>query len=307
MITCLGEQPAVAKEAQIPIRERIVRGLAVLWGFVVSTPFEALLFAPFTFLNYRAAYISWVLISVGLLVCAAMIIESNTNLISAVSQYARMRADFGLVLVLFMTFAPVTACLLLGQDSPLLLLMFTLTFVLLRRRCAARAGSGFAPEMVFPAGVRASWSYVDFDFHLGLRAVVLEVYPRFLLLNPIYQQVAGFAPEYMPNRGFAHLFFDGRAAVISALSGGKRAQRRLYGLWRRIGTTSSSGSPFGGGSRVSAGRLSSLQLRSDFAVASHFNPLRRVGQARAFAFQAGAARRPNCVVRSATASFASAA
>ena len=35
MITCLGEQPAVAKEAQIPIRERIVRGLAVLWGFVV--------------------------------------------------------------------------------------------------------------------------------------------------------------------------------------------------------------------------------------------------------------------------------
>src|SRR5207253_93638 len=67
------------------------------------------------------------------------------------------------------------------------------------------------------------------------------------------------------------------------------------------------GLPFSGGSRISAGRLSSLQLRSDFAVASHFNPLRRVGQARAFAFQAGAARRPNCVVRSATASFASAA
>src|SRR5437016_3560262 len=120
MITCSGEETAVAREAQIP--ERIVRGLAVLFvltllvGFVVSSlpqrindldfseyysagqiirqglgrqlydlkvqldfqlriakphvfynhpPFEALLFAPFTFLSYRAAYISWVLISVG--------------------------------------------------------------------------------------------------------------------------------------------------------------------------------------------------------------------------------------------------
>ena len=170
MITCSGEQPAVPKEAQIRIRERIVRRLAVLFvlillvGFVVSSfpqrindldfseyysagqiirqglgrqlydlkvqldfqlriakphvfynhpPFEALLFAPFTFLSYRAAYISWVLISVGLLVWAAVIIESNTKVILASSQYARMQADFGLVLLLFMTFAPVTTCLLL--------------------------------------------------------------------------------------------------------------------------------------------------------------------------------------------------
>ena len=228
-----------------------------------TTPFEALLFAPFTFLNYRAAYISWVLISVGLLVCAAMIIESNTKVILAASQYARMQADFGLVLLLFMTFAPVTTCLLLGQDSPLLLLIYTLTFALLRRRkefwagCVL-AGGLFKFHLILPfvlvLVLRRKWSFLRGFVLVGAMLIVisisvsglsvLEVYPRFLLLNPIYQQVAGFAPEYMPNRGFAHLFFDGRAAVISALSGGKRAQRRLYGLWRRIGTTSSSGSPF---------------------------------------------------------------
>src|SRR5207253_6784623 len=157
MITCSGEETAVAREAQIPIPERIVRGLAVLFvltllvGFVVSSlpqrindldfseyysagqiirqglgrqlydlkvqlnfqlrvaqphvfynhpPFEALLFAPFARLSYRVAYTIWVLLSVGLLVCAAAITESNTQVISAVSQYIGMQSDYGLILLL---------------------------------------------------------------------------------------------------------------------------------------------------------------------------------------------------------------
>jgi len=294
MITCSGEETAVAREAQIPIPERIVRGLAVLFvltllvGFVVSSlpqrindldfseyysagqiirqglgrqlydlkvqldfqlriakphvfynhpPFEALLFAPFTFLSYRAAYISWVLISVGLLVCAAVIIESNTKVILASSRYARMQADFGLVLLLFMTFAPVTTCLLLGQDSPLLLLIYTLTFVLLRRRKefwagCLMAGGLFKFHLIVPfvlvLVLRRKWSFLQGFVLVGATLIVISisvsgpsvlvVYPRFLLLNPIYQQVAGFAPEYMPNiRGFVQLLLNGRAAAISAV------------------------------------------------------------------------------------------
>ena len=294
MITYSGEQPAVTKEAQIPIREHIVRGLAVLFvltllvGFVVSSfpqriddldfseyysagqiirqglgrqlydlkvqldfqlriakphvfynhpPFEALLFAPFMFVSYRAAYTSWVLISVGLLVCAALIIESNTKVILAASQYARMQADFGLVLLLFMTFAPVTTCLLLGQDSPLLLLIYTLTFVLLRSRkefwagCLL-AGGLFKFHLIVPfvlvLVLRRKWSFLRGFVLVGAMLIVISisvsgpsvlvVYPRFLLLNPIYQQVAGFAPEYMPNiRGFVYLLLNERAAVISAV------------------------------------------------------------------------------------------
>jgi hypothetical protein len=284
----------VTKEAQIPIRERVVRGLAVLFvltllvGFVVSSfpqrindldfseyysagqiirqglgrqlydlrvqldfqlriakphvfynhpPFEALLFAPFTFVSYRAAYIGWVLISVGLLVSAAVIIESSTKVILAASQYARMQADFGLVLLLFMTFAPVTTCLLLGQDSPLLLLVYTLTFVLLRSRKefwagCLMAGGLFKFHLIVPfvlvLVLRRKWSFLRGFVLVGAMLIVISVsvsgpsvlvvYPRFLLLNPIYQQVAGFAPEYMPNiRGFVHLLLNGRAGAISSV------------------------------------------------------------------------------------------
>jgi Glycosyltransferase family 87 len=289
-----GQAAAVASEAHIKVRERIIRGVAVLFvlslliGFVILSfpqrmngldfseyysagqiirqglgrqlydlkvqlnfqlriaqphvfynhpPFEALLFAPFTRLSYRAAYISWVLFSVGLLVCAAAIIEANTGVILAVSQYIRMQSDFGLVLLLFMTFAPVTTCLLLGQDSPLLLLIYTVAFVLLRHRkeflagCVL-AGGLFKFHLIVPfvlvLVLCRKWSFVQGFALVGALLIlvsiaisgpaVLSEYPKFLLLNPMYQQVGGFAPEYMPNiRGFVHLLLNGKLAVISAL------------------------------------------------------------------------------------------
>jgi hypothetical protein len=305
MITCSGEHAAVPKEAHIRVRERILRGLAVLLvltllvAFVILSfpqrindldfseyyvagqiirqglgkhlydlkvqldfqlrvaqphvfynhpPFEALLFAPFTLLSYRAAYTAWVLLSVGLLICAAVIVESNTNVLAALSQYARIQADFGLVLLLFMTFAPLTTCLLLGQDSSLLLLIYTLTFVLL---CGGNdfwagcmlAGGLFKFHLIMPfvliLALRRKWAFVRGFMLVGCLLIlisiavsgpaVLTTYPRFLLLNALYQQVGGFAPEYMPNiRGFVHLLLNGWAAVISALlvAGGS-----LAALW----------------------------------------------------------------------------
>jgi len=205
--------------------------------FYNHPPFEALLFVPLTLLSYPAAYLSWVLLSVGLLTYAAVMIRSNTNVISALSRYARIQADFGLILLLFMTFAPVTTCLLLGQDSPLLLLIYTLTFILLRCRrefwagCML-AGGLFKFQLIVPFVVvlvlRRKWSFVKGFALIGALLILISIlvsgpavlieYPRFLLLNPVYQQVAGFAPEYMPNiRGFVYLLLKGRAAALSAM------------------------------------------------------------------------------------------
>jgi hypothetical protein len=302
MIPCLGEQPAVAREAHIRIRERILRGLAVLFVLVLLVafailsapqrindldfseyytagqiirqglgrqlydlkvqlnfqlrvaqphvfynhpPFEALLFVPLSLLSYRAAYIFWVLLSVALVSCAAVMIKSNTNVISALSRYARIQADFGLMLLLFMTFAPVTTCLLLGQDSPLLLLIYTSTFILLRRGNQFSAGcmlaSGlFKFHLIMPLVVilalRRKWGFIKGFSIIGALLVlisiaisgrgVLAAYPRFLLLNPIYQQVGGFAPEFMPNiRGLVHLLMRGKATLLSAtvVAGGSLA------------------------------------------------------------------------------------
>jgi hypothetical protein len=297
MIPCSGELSEVAQEAHIRVRDRILRGSAVLLvltllvAFVILSfpqrinnldfseyyvagqiirqglgrhlydlkvqlnfqlrvaqphvfynhpPFEALLFVPFTLLSYRAAYTAWVLLSVGLLICAAVMIESNTSVVSALSRYARIQADFGLMLLLFMTFAPLTTCLLLGQDSPLLLLIYTLTFILLRSRNEFCAGcmlaSGlFKFHLIMPfvlvLVLRQKWSFVKGVALVGALLILLSIavsgttavieYPRLLLLNPIYQQVAGFAPEYMPNiRGLVHLLLNGRAAISALLVAG---------------------------------------------------------------------------------------
>jgi hypothetical protein len=87
--------------------------LAVVHVFYNHPPFEALLFVPLTYCSYQAAYTIWTLVSVALLAFAALKLKSHTNVSLAISQYARMRADFGLLLVLLLTFAPATTALLL--------------------------------------------------------------------------------------------------------------------------------------------------------------------------------------------------
>ena len=201
--------------------------------FYNHPPFEALLFVPLTYFSYRAAYTLWTVASLGLLVSAALLIESRTKVSLAISQYARVSADFGLVLVICLTFAPATTCLLLGQDSMLMLLIYTLVFVLLKRGTEFRAGcvlacALFKFQFIVPFIVilllRRRWSVIrGFAVIASLLALVsigvsgfqvITAYPRFLLFDRTYLKVAGFAPEYMPNiRGFLHLLVNSRLAA----------------------------------------------------------------------------------------------
>jgi Glycosyltransferase family 87 len=198
--------------------------------FYNHPPFETLVFLPLTFFSYRMAYILWTLISVGLLASAALLIESHTSVTSTIFRYTRIPVDLGLAFVLFLTFAPVTTCLLLGQDSILMLLIYTLVFVLLQRGAEFRAGCVLACglfkfQLIVPIVLilllRRRWAAArGFGVAGGLLILasigvsgirVLIAYPRFLLFESSHQQVAGFAPEYMPNiRGGLHFLIDGR-------------------------------------------------------------------------------------------------
>ena len=81
--------------------------VAPIHAFYLRPPFEAILFIPLTFLDYRTAYAVWVLVSVGLLAVACFLIVRITGVAQAVSQYTRgMVVDFGLLLVIFLTFGP---------------------------------------------------------------------------------------------------------------------------------------------------------------------------------------------------------
>jgi hypothetical protein len=202
--------------------------------FYNHPPFETLVFLPLAYFGYRAAYTLWTLISVGLLANAALLIESHTRVSSTIFRYTRIPVDFGLAFVLFLTFAPVTTCLLLGQDSMLMLLVYTLVFVLLQSGAEFRAGCVLACglfkfQLIVPFVLilllRRRWPAASgfamagsllILVSIGVSGIhVLAAYPRFLLFESSHQQVAGFAPEYMPNiRGALHLLIDGRLGTL---------------------------------------------------------------------------------------------
>jgi glycosyl transferase family 87 len=95
------------------------------------TPFEALLFAPLAFLPYLWAYRIWVLVNFGLIGCSAWLLRSYLRDIE--------RLWLRLVFVLS-SFVPLFVGIVQGQDSLLMLLLFTLAFVSLKRGRESRAG-----------------------------------------------------------------------------------------------------------------------------------------------------------------------
>ncbi|MBZ5598045.1 MAG: DUF2029 domain-containing protein [Acidobacteriia bacterium] len=95
-------------------------------------PFEALLFAPFTWLPYFAAYLLWDLVNVLILAALPFLLRPHLPLAG------RARGAFWILLSL--AFFPVFIVLLQGQDSILLLLLLTLSFVALKKNAAFLAG-----------------------------------------------------------------------------------------------------------------------------------------------------------------------
>lgn len=192
--------------------------VAPVHAFYLRPPFEALLFVPFTYLAYREAYLVWLLLSLSLLLAAAMLIRKNTNVINALLHYAHgIPIDFGLLFVLFLTFAPVMNCLLIGQDSVLILLLYTLCFGALKQRRERTAGiflacALFKYHLVLPFAIvftlRRRWAFLS-GFAIGafvLIAIsvmvsgpgVIVAYPR-MFLNPEYRKLMNFQPEYAAN------------------------------------------------------------------------------------------------------------
>jgi phosphatidylserine synthase len=218
--------------------------VAPVHAFYLRPPFEALLFVPFTYLSYRAAYAAWVLFSLALLSGAARLIQCNTNILDAMLQYTRgIPVDYGLLLVVFLTFAPTMNCFLIGQDSVLMLVIYTLVFLALKRGRELEAGGVLACglfkfHLVLPFAIifalrrRGSFLLGFGGIALVLVAVsvlvsgpgVLVDYPK-LFLSRQNRALMGFQPEYAANlHGLISLITPANmpaaipGAVVAALS-----------------------------------------------------------------------------------------
>ena len=218
--------------------------VAPVHAFYLRPPFEALLFVPFTYLSYRAAYAAWLMFSLAMLSGAARLIQGNTNVLDAMFQYTRgIPVDFGLLLLVFLTFSPTMDCLLIGQDSVLMLLIYTLVFLTLKRGWELEAGGLLALglfkfHLVLPFAIifalrrRGSFVLGFAGIALLLTAIsvlvsgpgVLASYPA-MFLNSKYRMLMGFQPEYAANiRGLLYLITPSKipgvisGAVVAALS-----------------------------------------------------------------------------------------
>jgi hypothetical protein len=218
--------------------------VAPVHAFYLRPPFEALLFVPFTYLSYRAAYAAWLMFSIAILSGAARLIQGNTDVLDAMFQYTRgIPVDFGLLLLVFLTFSPTMDCLLIGQDSVLILIIYTLVFLALKRGWELEAGGLLALglfkfHLVLPFAIifalRRRGSFVLGFAGIALLLVAISVlvsgpgvlvsYPA-MFLNSKYRMLMGFQPEYAANiRGLIYLITPSKipgvisGAVVAALS-----------------------------------------------------------------------------------------
>lgn len=124
-------------------------------------PFEALLFVPFTYLNYLPAYLLWTFLNANMLALSLRIVRKTFAEVGRLSPVFVILAAFG--------FVPVVNGLVQGQDSVLLLLLLTLSFASLEE----------SRDVI--AGVALGAGLFKFHFVLPLTLVLAVRRPRLLL------------------------------------------------------------------------------------------------------------------------------
>jgi hypothetical protein len=137
----------------------------------VSPAYEALLFSPLSFFQFRAAYLLFLAFNlVGLALCFVLLRPWMSNL------YAVFR---WLPIALFLGFLPVAAALIEGQDSVLLTTALVIAFVLLTKHRNLSAGfvTGVAlfkfPIVLPVAALFLIWRRWRFLAGFGIAAAIL--------------------------------------------------------------------------------------------------------------------------------------
>jgi len=139
---------------------RFVRSAGAPYPYL-RPAFEALLFVPFSYLPLQAAYLLWTAVNVLMLLVTWSRIAPAVSALRGLGVYVWLLAC--------LAFFPVIAALMQGQDDILLLLLFTLAFLALRRQDDVWAGSWmglalfrpqFALPVIFIVACSRRWKFV---------------------------------------------------------------------------------------------------------------------------------------------------
>ena len=181
----------------------------------IHPPFEALVFLALSLVPYTQAFVAWNLFNLIALLCVALLLRPHLNASSTIPVW-----EF---LLGFLAFFPTFLNLLQGQDSILLLLLFTLAFVALKQQADFLCGGWLALgtfkfQFAIPVvlliviwnrkRVAAGFASVLLLLVLLSAALVgwneLLQYPRFILHIAGARDLGDVPPAFMPNlRGLA--------------------------------------------------------------------------------------------------------
>jgi len=121
-------------------------------------PYELLLFLPLIHFRFITAYVFWTILNLAMLAVVASLIQKLYG-----------RRSFSLTFLVILAFCPEWYCLIGGQDSILLLLLFAICFWLWKRGKDGMAGfvlalGLFRPQLVLPFALVAllagEWRFV---------------------------------------------------------------------------------------------------------------------------------------------------
>ena len=192
-------------------------------------PFEAALFVPFTYVSFPSAFALWDLANLAMLVTLPFLLRPY---LSALQNYG-----WPLWVLTSLAFFPIFAALLQGQDAILLLFLYTLAFVCLKKNRDACAGAWlalglFKPHLVLPFVFllllqdrkKTLYGFLPMAAVLALISTAI-VGPEGIKLYPAYvahleQTLAGGAivPSDMPNlRGALDLFLSGVPHLVAVV------------------------------------------------------------------------------------------
>jgi hypothetical protein len=179
-------------------------------------PYELLLFVPFTHVRFITAYITWTILSVGMLAGVALLLKT----------FVPGPSSFSVTFLTILGFFPVWYCLLQGQDSILLLFLFALSFWFWRQGHDDVAGfvlalGLFRPQLVVPFALIA--------FLAGKWKFIRGFIPGAALVVALSAWVVGWSGMF----DYAHvLIWQGTQQSAKVLSGRWTVRPGLMPTWR---------------------------------------------------------------------------
>ncbi|MGB7583401.1 MAG: glycosyltransferase family 87 protein [Terriglobales bacterium] len=131
-------------QEQWRVQQEFAKDVAIRQGPLpyLRLPFEALLFVPFALLPYSTAYVSWLLLNLGVVIAVVLFLRRQLGPLQEFPAW--------LPVLVALAFTPVFLALLQGQDSILLLLFYSLAYVSLREGVDFRAGCWLGLGLIKP-------------------------------------------------------------------------------------------------------------------------------------------------------------